>query len=126
MINGLLLVGSRSIGRRPVHPPCPSRTTPMARIASNAGLAVKWVEGEFATTNLIHGRDEEFAGYSVIVRTAEDQLLMVTLLDEFLSDYAVTEVGLLLDVWQVGNAMRWAGPSQRVVVTKQGLRVEAR
>jgi hypothetical protein len=126
MIDHLRLIGSRSIGSRPVRPPRPSRATPITRIASNAGLAVKWVEGEFATTNLIHGRDEELAGYSIIVRTAEDQLLMVTLLDEFLSDYAVTEVGLLLDVWRVGNAMSWAGPSQPVVVTKQGLRVEAR
>ena len=126
MINHLLLVGSRSIGSRPVHPPRPSRATPMTRIAANAGLAVTWVEREFDTTNLIHGRDEELAGYSLIVRTAEDQLPMVTLLDESLSDYAVTEVELLLDVWRVGNAMSWAGPSQRVVVMKQGLRVEAR
>jgi hypothetical protein len=74
MINHLLFVGSRSIGSRPVHPPRPSRATPRTRIAANAGLAVKWVEREFGTTNLIHGRDEELAGYSIIVRTAEDQL----------------------------------------------------
>ena len=126
MINHPLLVRSRSIGSRPVHLPRASRATPMTVIAANARLAVKWVEREFGTTKLIHGRDEELAGYSVIVRTAEDQLLMVTLLDEFLSDYAINEGVILLDVWRVGNAMSWAGPSQRVVVTKQGLRVEAR
>jgi hypothetical protein len=104
----------------------------MTEIASNAQVAVHWVEREFATTNLIHGRDQERAGYSIIVRTSEDQLLvvhqllMVTLLDEFLSDHTASEVALLLDVWQVANTMRWAGPSQRVVVTTQGLRVEPR
>jgi hypothetical protein len=95
-------------------------------MGSKSRVAVKWVEGEFATTHLIHGRDQDGKGYSIIVRTAEDQPLMVTLLDEFFSAYAVTEVALLLDVWQVGNTMRWAGPSQRVVVTTQGLRVEPR
>lgn len=66
------------------------------------------------------------------MRTSEDQLLtvnqllMVTLLDEFLSHYSASEVALLLDVWEVGKTMRWAGPAQRVVVTSQGLRVEPR
>jgi hypothetical protein len=60
-------------------------------------------------------------GYSITVR-ADDQLLTMILLDEFLSDYAVAEVGLLLEIWRVGQTMRWAGPSQRVVVTARGLR----
>jgi len=104
----------------------------MTEIASNAQVAVHWVEREFATTNLIHGRDQARAGYSIIVRTSEDQLLtvnqllMVTLADEFLGDHPASEVALLLDVWQVANTMRWAGPTQRVVVTTQGVRVEPR
>jgi hypothetical protein len=98
--------------------------------ASNAQAAVRWAEREFATTNLIHGR--EGGGYSIIVRTSDDpllavnQLLMVTLLDEFLSDHTASEIAPLLDNWQVGQAMREAGRSQRVVVTTHGLRVEAR
>ena len=36
---------------------------------------VDWVEREFATTNLIHGRDQERAGYSIMVGTSEGQLL---------------------------------------------------
>lgn len=36
----------------------------MTELASNAQVAVRWVEREFATTNLIHGRDQERAGYS--------------------------------------------------------------
>jgi hypothetical protein len=103
--------------------------------ASNAQAAVRWAEREFATTNLIHGRDEERGGYSIIfrtiVRTSGDplltvsRLLMVTLLDEFLSDHTASEVALLLDHWEVGDTMRWAGSSQRVVVNDAGLRVEA-
>jgi hypothetical protein len=50
---------------------------------------------------------------------------MVTLLDEFLSDHTASEVALLLDHWEVGDTMRWAGSSQRVVVNDAGLRVEA-
>jgi hypothetical protein len=49
---------------------------------------------------------------------------MVTLLDEFLSDRAASEIALLLDNWQIGQAMREAGRSRRVVVTTHGLRVE--
>jgi hypothetical protein len=99
--------------------------------ASNAQAAVRWVEREFATTNLIHGRDEERGGYIIIVRTSEDpfltvnQLLMVTLLDEFLSEHPASEIALLLDNWQIGQAMREAGRSHQVVVTTHGLRVEA-
>src|SRR5439155_26030591 len=98
--------------------------------ASNAQAAVRWAEREFATTNLIHGR--EGGGYSIIVRTSDDpllavnQLLMVTLLDEFLSDHTASEIAPLLDNWQVGQAMREVGRSQRVVVTTHGLPVEAR
>jgi hypothetical protein len=98
--------------------------------ASNAQAAVLWAEREFATTNLIHGRDEKGGGYSIIVRTSDDllptanHLLMVTLLDEFLSDRAASEIALLLDNWQIGQAMREAGRSRRVVVTTHGLRVE--
>ena len=97
---------------------------------SNALAAVRWAEREFATTDLIHGRDEERGGYSIIVRTSDDllptanHLLMVTLLDEFLSDRAASEIALLLDNWQIGQAMREAGRSRRVVVTTHGLRVE--
>jgi hypothetical protein len=76
--------------------------------------AVDWVEREFATPNLIHARDQERAGYSITVGTSEGQLLMVnqllvTLLDDFLSDHTPSEGALLLDVWQVANTMRWAG-----------------
>jgi hypothetical protein len=46
----------------------------MTEIAANAQVAVSWPEREFATTNLIHGRDQERAAYSIIVRTSEDQL----------------------------------------------------
>ena len=101
--------------------------------ASNAQAAVRWAEREFATTNLIHGR--EGGGYSIIVRTSivrtsddqlltVSQLLMVTLLDEFLSDHPASDIARLLDNWQIGQAMREAGP-HRVVVTTHGLRVEA-
>jgi hypothetical protein len=48
------------------------------------------------------------------------------LLDEFLSNHRTSDVAALLDHWQAGNTMRRAGSSQRVVVTMQGLRVEAR
>ena len=99
--------------------------------ASNAQVAVRWAEREFNTSNLIHRRDQEHGGYSVIVRASEDplllvnQLLTVTLTDEFLSDYSADEIALLLDHWKVGNTMKWAGHSQRVVVTTQGVRVQA-
>ena len=103
----------------------------MTKLASNARVAVRWAERELGTTSLIHGTDQR-AGYSILVRTSDDphlmvnQLLMVTLADAFLSDHSSSEVALLLDVWEVGKTMRWAGPAQRVVVTTQGLRVEPR
>src|SRR2546425_7755823 len=87
--------------------------------ASNAQAAVRWAEREFATTNLIHGR--EGGGYSIIVRTSDDpllagnQLLMVTLLDEFLSDHTASEIAPLLDNWQVGQTMREVGRAPRGV-----------
>ena len=99
--------------------------------ASNAQVAVRWAEREFTSSNLIHGRDQEHGGYSIIVRASEDPLLLVnqlrtvTLTDEFLSGYSADEIALLLDHWEVGNTMKWAGPSQRVVVTTQGVRVQA-
>lgn len=49
---------------------------------------------------------------------------MVTLLDEFLSDHLASDIARLLDNWQIGQAMREAGRSHRVVVTSHGLRVE--
>jgi hypothetical protein len=99
---------------------------------SNARAAVRWAEREFATTHLIHGPDQELGGYSILVRASGDplvtvsHLLMMTLLDEFLSNHRTSDVAALLDHWQAGNTMRRAGSSQRVVVTMQGLRVEAR
>jgi hypothetical protein len=86
--------------------------------ASNAQAAVRWAEREFATTNLIHGRDEERGGYSIIVRTSDDplltvnQLLMVTLLDEFLNNDPASEIARLLNHWQIGQAMQEVGRSQ--------------
>src|SRR2546426_7699217 len=85
--------------------------------ASNAQAAVRWAEREFATTNLIHGR--EGGGYSIIVRNSDDpllavnQLLMVTLLDEFLSDHTASENAPLLDNLQGRQAMREGGRSRR-------------
>ena len=98
--------------------------------ASNAQAAVRWAEREFVTTNLIHGRDEEGNAYNIIVRTSivrtsddqlltMSQLLMVTLLDEFLNDHPASDIARLLDNWQIGQAMREAGP-HRVVVTTHG------
>jgi hypothetical protein len=99
--------------------------------ASNAQVAVRWAEREFTSSYLIHGRDQEHGGYSIIVRASEHPLLLVnqlrtvTLTDEFLSGYSADEIALLLDHWEVGNTMKWAGPAQRVVVTTQGVRVQA-
>jgi hypothetical protein len=46
--------------------------------ASNAQVAVRWAEREFSTSNLIHGRDQEHGGYSIILRASGDPLLLVT------------------------------------------------
>jgi hypothetical protein len=67
----------------------------------------------------------------MIVRTSGDpllklnRLLMMTLLDEFLSKHTASESALWLDHWRVGDTMKWAG-CRRVVVTRQGPRLEAR
>ncbi len=70
---------------------------------SNALAAVRWAEREFATTNLIRGRDEERGGYSIIVRTSDDpllslnQLVIVTFLDARpLADQQHDEMGRIL------------------------------
>jgi hypothetical protein len=110
------------------------RTTPRNHAALHVEAILRWVEREFTTpiSHIIHGRDEERGGYTIIVRTSDDprikvdQLLMVTLLDDFLSGNSSAHIGLLLDGWRLGNTMRSAGPTQRVIVTSQGLHVEAR
>ena len=94
---------------------------------------LRWIEREFTVPirNIIHGRDEERGGYTIIVRTSGDplmilnQLVMVTLLDEFLSNHTASESARWLEHWRVGDTMKWAG-CRRVVVTRQGPRLEAR
>jgi hypothetical protein len=110
------------------------QTTPRNHVAFHVEAILRWVEREFTTpiSHIIHGRDEERGGYTIIVRTSDDpritvnQLLMVTLLDDFLSGNSSAHIGRLLDGWRLGNTMRSAGPTQRVIVTSQGLHVEAR
>ena len=50
-----------------------------------------------------------------------NQLLMVTLADAFLSDHSSSEVALLLDVWEVGKTMRWAGAGPTCARDDSGL-----
>jgi hypothetical protein len=110
------------------------QTPPRNHVALLVEDILRWVEREFTTpiSHIIHGRDEERGGYTIIVRTSDDpliqvnQLPMVTLLDDFLSGNSFAQIGLLLDVWRSGHTMRSAGASQRVIVTSQGLHVEAR
>jgi hypothetical protein len=109
------------------------QTTPRNHVAFHVEAILRWVEREFTTpiSHIIHGRDEERGGYTIIVRTSGDplmilnQLVMVTLLDEFLCNHTASESARWLEHWRVGDTMKWAG-CRRVVVTRQGPRLEAR
>jgi len=52
--------GSRDLIKRPTAETIKRRGR-MTEIAANAQVAVSWPEREFATTNLIHGRDQPHA-----------------------------------------------------------------
>ena len=53
-------------------------------------------------------------------------MLLLTASHEFLSDYDVDTVTRFLREWGVADALREAGPTKRLLVTRDGLQVTTR
>ncbi len=98
----------------------------MAQIAHQIATLVDYVKQEFPGRDVWDARDHDRSAHTVSVRT-DGGVLLLTASFEFLSDNAPAEVQKLLTTWKVADALRQeAGPTRRLLVTRDGWKVTSR
>lgn len=94
-------------------------------MAPQIATLVEYVKAEFPGHSMWDARDHDRSAHTVSVET-EAGMLLVTASFEFLSDNTPAVVSQLLKEWKVADALREAGPTQRVLVTRDGWQLASR
>ena len=98
----------------------------MAQMADQIATLVNYVKQEFLGHDVWDGRDHDRSAHTVSIKT-DGGVLLLTASFEFLSDNSSSEVQKLLTDWKVADALREeAGPSKRLLVTRNGWKVTSR
>lgn len=86
---------------------------------------VGYIKEEFPGHDVWDARDHDRSAHTVSIDT-DAGALMLTASFEFLSDNVPSVVSSLLKGWNVAAALREAGPTKRILVTREGWRVTSR
>ena len=98
----------------------------MAQMVDQIATLVGYVNQEFPGRDVWDARDHDRSAYTVSVGT-DGGVLLLTASFEFLSDDTPSEVQKLLTKWNVADALREeAGPTKRLLVTRDGWKVTSR
>jgi hypothetical protein len=98
----------------------------MAQTADQIAAVVDYVKRAFPGHSVWDSRDTDRSAHTVSVWTAGG-ILLLTASFEFLSDNTPSEVQKLLTKWKAADALREdAGPTKRLLVTRDGWMVTSR
>jgi hypothetical protein len=94
-------------------------------MADQVASVVAYIKEEFPGRSVWDARDHDRSAHTVGVET-DAGVLLLTASFEFLSDNGSSVVSQLLKKWKVADALREAGSTGRLLVTRDGWQITSR
>jgi len=98
----------------------------MPEYADQIAALVHYVQNEFPDHDVWDTWDGDRSAHTVSVEISPGGVLLLTASFEFLSDYDPGQVTRLLNTWTAADVLREAGPTKRLLVTRDGCSVTNR
>ncbi len=95
------------------------------RADDNVPVVTNYLRHYSPKTDIMDAYEQDRHSHGFGVKT-DAGVLLVSASVEFLTDASASSLAALLEKWDLGGAMTAAGPSKRIIVTREGLQVATR